>query len=38
MANYAEILTVICLYNHSLRGSTVLPTTPWLRRRTRQCI
>jgi len=26
MANYTDILNVICLYSHSLRGSTV----PWL--------
>jgi len=31
VANYADILNVICLYSHSLRGSTVLPTIPWLR-------
>jgi len=30
MANYADILNVICLYSHSLRGSTVLPTTQWV--------
>jgi len=30
MANYANILNVICLYSHSLRGSTVLPAIPWL--------
>jgi len=24
MANYADILNVLCLYSHSLRGSTVL--------------
>ena len=28
MVNYADLLTVICLYSHSLRGSTVLPTIP----------
>jgi len=28
MANYADILNVICLYRHSLRGSTLLPTIP----------
>jgi len=33
MVNYADLLTVICLYSHSLRGSTVLPTIPWLRHR-----
>jgi len=33
IANYADILIVTCLYSHSLRGSTVLPHTPWLRRR-----
>jgi len=30
MANYADILNVICLYSHSLHGSTVLPTTLYL--------
>jgi len=27
MANYIDILNVVCLYAHSLRGSTVLRTT-----------
>jgi len=35
MVNYADILNAMCLYCHSLRGSTVLPTIPcarpWLR-------
>jgi len=33
MANYIDILNVVCLYGRSLRGSTVLPTIPWLRHR-----
>jgi len=31
MANYADLLNVMYLYSHSLRGSTVLPTTLWVR-------
>jgi len=31
MANYADLLNVLYLYSHSLRGSTVLPTIPWVR-------
>jgi len=33
MAYFADILNVIYLYSHSLRGSTVLPAYSWLRHR-----